>query len=158
MNTGSSGNLTVTLDGVAKLANIEGHYSLNGKQYWIQDQGSNAIWYDKKLKKWRIGDKKHNGTSTSSLYSTNDASGPENVTAWKYWNDYGGWKSTSNVFGSLSRHQFFQNISCQFLILFMENNEKSIIVYLVRNKPLFRNVSCSLINDTYLVPNKDLME
>ena len=105
-NTGVSGNLTVTLDGGAKLAhsNREGHYILNGKQYWIQDQGSNAIWFDKKFKKWRIGDVKHNGTSTSSLYSTNLALVPENVTAWKYWNDDGGWMSTSNVFGTLSMY------------------------------------------------------
>ena len=106
MNTGVSGNLTVTLDGGAKLAhsNREGHYILNGKQYWIQDQGSNAIWFDKNSKKWRIGDVKHNGTSTSSLYSTNLALVPENVTAWKYWNDDGGWMSTSNVFGTLSMY------------------------------------------------------
>ena len=84
-NTGVSGNLTVTLDGGAKLAhsNREGHYILNGKQYWIQDQGSNAIWFDKKFKKWRIGDVKHNGTSTSSLYSTFDGLGHGGLYRWR---------------------------------------------------------------------------
>ena len=109
LNTGSSGNLTITLEGGAKLAhsNRQGLYTLtsvlvNGKQYWVQDQGSNAIWYDKEFKKWRIGDKQHNGTSTSSLYSINDALGPEKATTWNYWNENGGWMSTSNMFGSLS--------------------------------------------------------
>ena len=108
-NTGVSGNLTVTLDGGAKLAhsNREGHYILtsfpvNGKQCWIQEQGSNAIWYDKKFRNWKMGDKKHNGTSTCSLLSTSDALGPEKATTWEYWNDDGGWLTTSNKFVSSS--------------------------------------------------------
>ena len=103
--------MTVTLEGGAKSthSNRQGLYTLtsilvNGKQYWIQDQGSNAIWYDKKFKKWRIGDKQHNGTSTSSLHSTDDALVPEKATAWNYWNEDGGWMSTSNMFGSLSMY------------------------------------------------------
>jgi hypothetical protein len=109
LNTGASSNLIVTLDGNAKLAHSirEGHYILtsipvNGKQCWIQEQGSNAIWYDKKFRNWKIGGKKHNGTSTSSLYSTNDALRPEEATTWEYWNDDGGWLTTSNMFVSLS--------------------------------------------------------
>ena len=107
--TGASGNLIVTLDGDAKLyhSNREGHYILtstpvNGKQYWIQEQSSNAIWYDKKFRNWKIGDKKHSGTSICSLHSTFDGLGPETTTTWKYWNDDRGWRSTSNMFKSLS--------------------------------------------------------
>ena len=121
MNTGTYGKIIVALDGGAKLivrldgdaklahGSKEGHYTLastavNGKQYWIQDQGSNAIWYDKKFKKWRIGDKQYNGTSTSSLHSTDDALISEKATSWNYWNEDGGWMSTSNMFGSLSTY------------------------------------------------------
>ena len=103
--------MTVTLEGGAKSAhsNRQGLYTLssilvNGKQYWIQDQGSNAIWYDKKFKKWRIGDKQYNGTSTSSLHSTDDTLISEKATSWNYWNEDGGWMSTSNMFGSLSTY------------------------------------------------------
>ena len=106
MNTGSL--LKVTLEGDAKLAqgHTEGYYTLNsthvnGKQNWIHVQGSKAIWYDKEDKSWNIGDKKNLGTSTCSLYSTNDAKRPEEATKWKYRNDDGEWKSTSNIFRSL---------------------------------------------------------
>ena len=103
LNTGVFGNLTVTLDGGAKLAhsNREGHYIMNGKQYWIQDQGSNAIWYDKDS--WNIGDKEHLGTSNCSLYSTKNTKRPEEATTWMYAKN-GGWLPTSNIFGSLSMY------------------------------------------------------
>ena len=109
LNTGASDNLIVTLDGDSKLfhSNREGHYILtstpvNGKQCWIQEQGSNAIWYDKKFRNWKMGDKKHNGTSTCSLHSTSDTLGPEKATTWEYWNDDGGWLTTSKKFVSSS--------------------------------------------------------
>ena len=102
--------LNITLDGDAKLAQShrEGHYTLastavNGKKTWIHDQGSNVIWYDKELNNWKIGTKKNLGTTTCSLYSTNDTRGPEEAITWKYWNDYE-WISTSNIFGSPSMY------------------------------------------------------
>ena len=110
LNTGASSNLIVTLDGNAKLAHSirEGHYILtsipvNGKQCWIQEQGSNAIWYDKKNTGWSIGSKKNLGTDKCDLHSTNDTTGPEEATTWSYWNKKE-WMPTSNIFGSSSMY------------------------------------------------------
>jgi hypothetical protein len=110
-----TGNLIVAFDGDAKLAqgNKEGLYTLtsylvNGKQTWINDQGSNAIWYDKVHKNWRIGPKENLGASTCSLYSTNDAKIPEKATTWKYVDNDGKWMPTSNIFGSKSMYYIFQ--------------------------------------------------
>ena len=108
MNTGAL--LNITLDGGAKLAQgpTEGHYTLNsidnGKQNWIQVQGSNAIWYDKEHNSWTIGRKENLGTSTCSLYSTKDTKRPEEATTWMYGNDDREWLPTSNIFGSTSMY------------------------------------------------------
>ena len=104
MNTGAL--LNITLDGNAKLAqgHTEGYYTLNsidnGKQNWIQVQGSNAIWYDKEFKHWKIGPKEKLGTSSCSLYSTKNTKRPEEATTWKYSYKDREWMSTSNIFGS----------------------------------------------------------
>ena len=110
MNTGAYGQLIVTLDGDAKLAqsHTEGIYTVasmpkNGKQYWIQDQGSNAIWYEKEKKDWLIGRKEDLGTDICSLYSRNDTTGPEEATTWKYLEN-GRWMSTSNIVRSLGMY------------------------------------------------------
>ena len=65
-------NLTVELKDVAMIAQSErsGEYipgpnMVNGKAYWIQKEGSNYLWYDKKFQNWRIGQKL--GGSTSGL-------------------------------------------------------------------------------------------
>ena len=109
LNTGTYGKIIVALDGDAKLdqGSKEGHYTLastavNEKQYWIHDQ--DAIWYNKKRKTWMIGDKKNLGTSRCGLHSTNDTTGPEEATTWKYLKEKGNWKSTSNIFGSPSMY------------------------------------------------------
>ena len=84
----------------------EGYYTLNsidnGKQNWIQVQGSNAIWYDKDS--WNIGDKEHLGTSNCSLYSTKNTKRPEEATTWKYFTKDGEWMSTYNIFGPSSMY------------------------------------------------------
>ena len=112
LNTGTYGKLIVTLDGDAKLAqsDSEGLYTLasspvNGKEYWIQDQGSNAIWYDNEdPKNWVLGPKKNLGSGIFNLYSTNDTTGPEEARTWNY-NRNGEWKPTSNIFGSSSMYK-----------------------------------------------------
>ena len=103
--------LNVKLDGDAKLAQIgkEGYYTLNsilvnGRRNWIQNQGSNAIWYDNLNKTWNIGAKQNLGTSSWSLYSTNDTDRPEEATTWIVnLNIDGSWMTTTNVFGSISK-------------------------------------------------------
>ena len=104
--------LNVKLDGDAKLAQIskEGYYYLNsvlvnGKENWMQYQGSNAIWYDNHYKTWNIGAKNNLGTSRYSLCSTNDAIRPEEVTSWIVNLDKNGkWMKTTKVFGSISKY------------------------------------------------------
>ena len=125
MNTGAYGKLIVTLDGEAKLAqrHLEGLYTLastpvNGKQTWIHEQGSDAIWYDKKCKHWKIGPKEDLGTNKCFLHSTNNTTGPEEATTWKYWNDNeNDWMPTSNIFESPSMYLLFQNIFASYFLL-----------------------------------------
>ena len=52
----------------------EGIYKLsldivNGKSYWIQEDGTSALWFDKKYGNWKIGSKENIGTSASGLYT-----------------------------------------------------------------------------------------
>ena len=66
--------LIVTLTNEVKNPSIEGTYlnpnsesknqdwksnplKINGRSYWIQDNGLNAIWFDKKINQWNIGEK-----------------------------------------------------------------------------------------------------
>ena len=107
MNTGAL--LNITLDGGAKLARgpTEGYYTLNSidneNPNWIQVQGSCAIWYDKKFKNWKIGGRENLGSSICFLKSTKNTKRPEEATTWMYFKD-GGWRPTSNIFGSLSMY------------------------------------------------------
>ena len=32
---------------------------INSRSYWIQDNGLNAIWFDKKINQWNIGEKEN---------------------------------------------------------------------------------------------------
>ena len=68
--------LVVKLNGGAKDAQSkkEGIYKLsldivNGKFYWIQEEGTSALWFDKKYGNWKIGSKENIGTSASGLYT-----------------------------------------------------------------------------------------
>ena len=131
MNTGAYDDyhpyddLIVKLYGDAKLAQGRkgGHYNLasttvNGKKYWIHDQGSNAIWYYKEQKCWHIGPKKILGTAKCCLYTTNDTTGPEEATTWIYWNrNENEWMPTSNIFESPSMYLLFQNIFASYFLL-----------------------------------------
>ena len=57
--------------------------NVNGKPYWIQKNGNNAIWYLHGF--WRIGKEVNLGTVIAEIYSTsNDAANPYQVTSWKY--------------------------------------------------------------------------
>ena len=127
LNTGAYvdyDHLIVKLDVDAKLVHghLEGHYTLastavNGKHYWIHHQGAYAIWYDKEFNNWKIGHKLDFRTGICGLHSTNDTTGPEEVTTWKYWNENDEWKSTSNIFKSPSMHLLFQNSFASYFLL-----------------------------------------
>ena len=71
----------------------EGIYTLsldtvNGKSYWMQEEGTSAIWFDKKYGNWKIGSKDNLGTSASGLYSSRkrNVKKPQDETIWNYYN------------------------------------------------------------------------
>ena len=58
----------------------------SGMPYWIQSNGTNALWFASG--KWRISIKKELGTGRGYLYSTNSPICPESVGShWKYTNN-----------------------------------------------------------------------
>ena len=100
--------MNITLDGDAKVVHgqTEGAYTLkstlpNGKQYWRQVQGSDAIWYDNEFQNWKIGPLEHLGTSMCKLKSKEtNTKNPEEATTWLYVNNDDEWMPTSNIFES----------------------------------------------------------
>ena len=68
----------------------EGTYKLsldivNGKSYWMQEEGTNAIWFDKTFFNWKIGTKTGLGGTTSALYSNGNVDEPQDATIWNYY-------------------------------------------------------------------------
>ena len=97
--------LTVKLKGEVrdKWQDKEGVYSLspnllNGKSIWLQESGSNALWYDKWYDNWKIGFVYSLGGSNCSLKSDTNTEGnpPHKVAPWKYMkNDK--WTDTKDI-------------------------------------------------------------
>ena len=57
--------------------------NVNGKPYWIQKNGNNAIWYYYGV--WVIGKEVNLGTHRAEIRSaSNNAANPYQVTSWKY--------------------------------------------------------------------------
>ena len=57
--------------------------NVNGKPYWIQENGNNAIWYYYGV--WVIGKEVNLGTHRAEIRSaSNGAANPYQVTSWKY--------------------------------------------------------------------------
>ena len=89
--------LTVTLKREAKnaksISGIPGTYVLgpnliSSKSHWLQDSGSNAIWYneDGMLGKWIIGSQDAIGqTYVPSILSYDDVDSPQEATTWQYY-------------------------------------------------------------------------
>ena len=93
---------------------IEGTYILetdlvNGKAHWIQDSISKlyALWYDKKYGDWNIGKIGNLGSSTASIYSPDNSSGPHEATTWKYTNGSKWIESTDIAILQGIRHVWF---------------------------------------------------
>ena len=85
--------LIVTLKGEAKDAQSsrEGIYILgpnlvNGKSHWLQNSGTNAIWYTKDKRHWHIADQVHLGNDRAGIFSSEELAGPQEATTWKYYN------------------------------------------------------------------------
>ena len=88
----SQAKLVIKLTGSAKDAQSskEGIYTLsldtvNGKSYWIQEEGTSAIWVSKKFGIWYIGSKDNLGTRASSLHSNFNVNKPQDATIWNYY-------------------------------------------------------------------------
>ena len=84
-------NLVVKLKGGAKDAQssragtyILGPKTVNEKSYWLQDPGTNAIWYYKG--DWNIANHRYLGSHQASIYSSEDVAGPQEATTWQYYN------------------------------------------------------------------------
>ena len=93
--------MIVTLKGEAKnaLYSLAGIYVLgtdlvNGKSHWLQDSGSNSIWYDDKKGTWNIAAQDYLGSEKANIYSHNDVSGPQVATTWHY---YVGWTTSDDI-------------------------------------------------------------
>ena len=72
-----------TCEGIYYLAPTK----LNEKQFWLQNGGNNAIWYDEIYKNWKLGIKSKIGTSTpAKLMTVTSDTGTKlpHETLWKY--------------------------------------------------------------------------
>ena len=94
-------NLTVKLKGEAKDAQSSragfyflGPNEINGKSHWLQNPGTNAIWYEKNVKHWIIGRQDEIGSGKGYITTSEDVPGPQEAKEWKYlhndtWTTYG---------------------------------------------------------------------
>ena len=60
---------------------------INGKRYWIGENGANAIWYNNELSNdlWIVGDKNYVGTLTGSIHTISTNQCPnDQVDTWRY--------------------------------------------------------------------------
>ena len=96
--------MKVTINGEAKdaLTGFAGIYIhdpklVNGKSHWLQNPGSNAIWYHRSIigrsEDWNIGSKKDLGTIVNNpgiIISEIDVAGagPQDAKTWKYVNQF----------------------------------------------------------------------
>ena len=98
--------MIVTLKGEAKdvISGLAGIYVLqpkpvNGKSHWLQDTGTHSIWYNREVKIWAIGPHVYLGSSTASMVSYDDVTGPEEATNWQYYNEnsYTKWITSDDI-------------------------------------------------------------
>ena len=83
--------IIVTLLGAVKKDNsskggiyiLQTNYVSNNK-HWLQQEGSNALWYNKNNQKWNIGGIENLGSDISGIISDKSI-GPLEATSWKYW-------------------------------------------------------------------------
>ena len=75
---------------------ILGPNEVNGKSHWLQDSGTNAIWYDKANGNWNIGDQDNIGSTVSSIYTSEDVAGPQEAKTWQYISD-GKWIISDDI-------------------------------------------------------------
>ena len=62
--------------------NIQYINKVNGKPYWMQENGNNAIWYNNGV--WLIGKEADLGTEIAEIQSSDDVANPYQATKWIY--------------------------------------------------------------------------
>ena len=79
---------------------ILGPNEVNGKSHWLQDSGTNAIWFNKKDGTWSIGSQESIGGSKQiGLYTTEDVASPQEATTWKYYrSEWEEWITSDDIF------------------------------------------------------------
>ena len=91
---------------------ILGSNLLNGKPFWLQTTGTQAIWYDKVWKNWKIGEKSYLGSARGANFLTSKGTGetaePHEVSTWKYFSN-GAWIASTdiNIFSSNGKGKTF---------------------------------------------------
>ena len=75
---------------------ILGPNEVNGKSHWLQDSGTNAIWYYKKNGHWNIGAQDNIGSDNRVIHTSEDVAGPQEATIWKYTSG-GNWITSDDI-------------------------------------------------------------
>ena len=93
---------------------IRGPNEVNGKYYWIQEGGSNALWYVASKNSWLIGNKEQLGKYAGFIYSSDGSAGPLEANTWKYYNG-DKWIDGSNIITISSNeglnHFYYKNLN-----------------------------------------------
>ena len=107
--------MTVELKGEAKDAQgtragfyTLGPNSVNGRSHWLQDSGTNTIWYDKPNENWKIGDQDDISSSITGIYTPQDVAGPQEATTWKYLSG-GKWTISNDILVSTFKPGMYIN-------------------------------------------------
>ena len=88
-----------TSEGIYILASTK----VNGKNYWLQGGGTDAIWYDKAFKSWNLGGLSSLGNSTAKILTSQGTavnSLPHEVTPWKL-SVNGTWTASDDIIVTL---------------------------------------------------------
>ena len=62
--------------------------NVNDFSHWLQDPGTNAIWYDREFGGWNFGSQDDLGSSQTWIYTEDEVAGPQIATNWNYDPDY----------------------------------------------------------------------
>ena len=85
--------------------NVKGTYIIssnlsNGKPYWLQEFGNQAIWFCKIFNNWKIGDVSNIGNSSGAKFLTHRGTAvnapPNKAYPWKQFKN-GNWKESKNI-------------------------------------------------------------
>ena len=73
---------------------------LNGKPFWLQEFGSQAIWFDNTYKNWKIGNISYLGMANGAKLLTHRGTAanalPNEISPWKYFEN-GTWVASNDV-------------------------------------------------------------